>query len=132
MFFKKTLIGIASAILGFIITWLISQNLVLAAISGAFLAYFYVGYLITSGKNELRMENFCNFSIRFSMAILFISILETLLRRAGVHSGPISLAFSWPLIIIGGILFLLSLVRELSILLNKWRAFIMEIEEGMG
>jgi hypothetical protein len=130
MISNKTFIGIELTASGFVVLWLISQNLVLAAICGAFLAYVYVGYFIISGEKELLTEKFCHFSVRLSIVILFISILETLLRNAEVHTGPISLAFSWPLIIMGGILLLLALVGEFSIILNKWHILTMEMGEG--
>lgn len=131
MISNRTFIGIELTASGFVILWLISQNLVLAAISTAFLAYIYIGYLITSGKDELKMETFCHFSIRFAIAIIIVSILETLLRISGVHSGPISLAFSWPLLTMGIILFVLSSLGEIGIILVKWERLTMEIEEGL-
>jgi hypothetical protein len=130
MISNKSFWGIELTTLGFIAMWLISQNLVLAAIFGAFLAYLYIGYLITSGEDELKMEKLFHFSLRLSIAILVVSILETLLRSAEVHSGPIALAFSWPLIIMGGILLGLSLLGEITILLKRWEDFIMIVEEG--
>lgn len=130
MISNKSFFGIELTASGFVILWLISQNLVLAAIFGAFLAYVYAGYLIVSGEDELKMEKFCHFSLRLSIVILFVSILETLLRSAEVHSGPIALAFSWPFIIMGGILFCLSFLGEVTIVLKRWHDFIMITEEG--
>ncbi len=130
MISNKSFVGIELTASGFVILWLISQNLVLAAIFGAFLAYLYVGYLITGGEDELKMEKLFHFSFRLSIVMLFVSILETLLRSAEVHSGPISLAFSWPLIIMGGILLSLSLFGEITIFLKRWEDFIMIVEEG--
>ncbi|QQG52327.1 MAG: hypothetical protein HY931_03255 [Candidatus Falkowbacteria bacterium] len=130
MISNKAFYGIELTASGFVILWLISQNLVLAAIFAAFVAYLYVGYLITNGEDELKMEKLFHFSLRLSIVILFVSILETLLRSAEVHSGPISLAFSWPLIIMGGILLCLSLLGELTILLKRYEDFIMMVEEG--
>lgn len=130
MISNKSFIGIELTASGFVVLWLISQNLVLAAIFAAFIAYLYVGYLITSGEDELKMEKLFHFSLRLSIVILFVSILETLLRSAEVHSGPIALAFSWPLIIMGGILLSLSLFGEITILLKRWEDFIMIVEEG--
>jgi hypothetical protein len=127
MISNKAFYGIEVTTSAFVVMWLISQNLVLATIFAAFAAYIYFGYLIAKEEDELKMEKFLNFSLRLSIAILFVSILETLLRSAEVHSGPIALAFSWPFIIMGGILFCLSLLGEAALLLKKWKDFIITL-----
>jgi len=123
MFVKKLIIGMLWTILGFIALLLISQNLVLAAISGVFMTWLYLGYLIAKRNDEVKSEKFCNISIRLAIIVGLISITEITLSKTGIHEGPVALALSWPLGIMAIIIFALSLFEGAGIMLVKFERF---------
>ena len=118
--FKRYWIGVLLTALGFFIPSLLTNNMPLSILSGAFWLYLYAGYIVIDSEEEERMENFCLFSLRLSVVLFLVALLEIALKNAGVHQGPLANAFSWPMLSMGVILFILSLFGMLSLALVRY------------